>query len=120
MATILIIDDEPSVRLSLKQALSLTNHTVVLAESAREGFTTIATVTPDLLLVDMFMPDVDGVETIRQVRKSFPAMKIIAMSGNPLAPEILQIAHHLGAAAVLEKPFALGHLLKLVNDALSS
>src|SRR5947209_3814420 len=111
MARILVVDDEASVRASLEQALKSAGHTVSLAVDGLDGVKQYRNNPPDLLIIDLFMPEQDGVETIAQLRKLAPHVKIIAISGNPLGDKMLTVAQKLGAIAVLQKPFALAQLL---------
>jgi len=120
MAKILVIDDDPSVRASLEQALKSADHSVALAVNGLDGMKQHGTQPADLILVDLFMPTQDGVETIIQLRKLEPNVRIIAISGNVLSSTVLPVAQKLGAVAVLEKPFAVDQLLKTVDNALAS
>jgi DNA-binding response OmpR family regulator len=74
----------------------------------------------DLILVDIFMPDMDGLEVIQLLRKTRPACKIIAITGKPGATNNLDIAKHLGAHDTLMKPFSLQELLVAVATQLQS
>jgi DNA-binding response OmpR family regulator len=118
MATVLVIDDDPSVGLSVVQVLRSAGHTTLLAADGREGLKVFEKDLVDVVLVDLYMPDMDGVETITALRKASPEVKIIAMSGNPHGTEMLNVAGKLGAIALLEKPFAIADLIAQVNAAL--
>jgi CheY-like chemotaxis protein len=74
----------------------------------------------DLILVDIFMPDMDGLEVIQLIRKTRPACKIIAIIGKPGATNNLDIAKHLGAHDTLMKPFSLQELQDAVATQLQS
>jgi CheY-like chemotaxis protein len=76
---------------------------------------------PDLFLCDIFMPETDGLQTMREFRRAFPDVPIVAMSGAALGGrlDMLPIAKCLGAAAVLSKPFRMDALLALVSGLLA-
>ena len=69
-------------------------------------------------MLDVFMPNQDGVETIRELRREFPKVAIIAISGKSAADPMLAVARQLGAAAVLEKPFSPEQLLNAIGEVL--
>jgi DNA-binding NtrC family response regulator len=119
MATILIIDDDASVRAAIQQCLTKAGHTVVLAGHGREGMGVLRQATVDLVVTDLFMPEQEGLETITALRKQHPQLPIIAMSGGNLASEaMLSVARELGAREVIEKPFGLDRLLAAVEKVL--
>ena len=118
MKKILVIDDEPDMREMLKQTLRSAGHEVVLAADGREGVVRQGTSPADLVITDIYMPHQDGLETIREFRRRFPKVSIIAMSGRALAVTMLSIAQDLGAVAVLHKPFAAEELIAAVTKAL--
>jgi CheY-like chemotaxis protein len=120
MARILIVDDEISVRVAIQRMLEFKGHTVVLAECGHSGAVAIEAFAFDAALVDIFMPGMDGLETIRTFRQCAPTLPIIAMSGfavrqsRPL-PDFFQKAIELGAACCLCKPFTARELLKAIE-----
>src|SRR5271167_263239 len=101
MARILVIDDDPDMRAMLEQTLKSAGHEVILAADGREGVLRHGTSPADLVITDIYMPKQDGLETIREFRRRFPKVSIIAMSGRALAATMLSIAQDLGAVAVL-------------------
>jgi DNA-binding NtrC family response regulator len=117
MAKILVIDDEPSVRSSVEQALKSAGHKVTLVAAGSEAIRSFHETPADLVITDIFMPDYDGIQLISYFRKLSPNLPIIAMSGNPKG-NMLQVARQLGVVATLEKPFGLEELLKVIDDAL--
>jgi CheY-like chemotaxis protein len=115
MATILCIDDEESVRRLFQVALEGAGYRVLIAESGQHGLRLLEHQEVDLILVDIFMPDMDGLEVIQLLRKTRPASKIIAISGRSGHMNHLDIAKHLGAHDTLMKPFSLQELLDAVS-----
>lgn len=108
MALILVVDDDIAVRDSIKVILTLNGHEVAEAQNGREAEAEIARRVPDLLILDIFMPERDGFETIRSVRRTHPDLKILAISGSGdrQLGRTLAFAREFGADAVLPKPFA--------------
>lgn len=118
MARILIIDDDPNVVATLGLALQGAGHQVVSAADGREGVRKHRAGPADLIITDLFMPEQEGLETIRELRKDFPEVPIIAMSGADSANTMLTIASKMGAAKVLRKPFDIKELLNAIEEAL--
>ena len=112
MATILLIDDDESVQRLFQVALEGAGYRVLIAESGQHGLRLLEHQAVDLILVDIFMPDMDGVEVIQRLRKTRSASKIIAITGKPGATNNLDIARHLGAQDTLMKPFSLQELFQ--------
>jgi len=122
MARILVIDDEELVRFTVRKALESEGHEVTEAENGEEGLTS-QTATPfDLVISDLIMPVKEGVETIIQLRRDFPVLPIIAMSGGGRTKEgdLLRAAQSLGASNTLPKPFTNTDLLLCVNECLNT
>jgi DNA-binding response OmpR family regulator len=117
MARILIVDDEPSVLESIEQVLKMEGHKVIQAGGGSEAIRSFQKEPADLVIIDIFMPDQDGIQLITYLRKQLPNLPIIAMTGNPKG-NTLDMARKLGAAAVLVKPFAVEELLNAVSAAL--
>ena len=114
MATILFIDDDDSVRRLTQVALERAGYRVLIAESGQHGLRLLEHQEVDLILVDVFMPDMDGLEVIQLLRKSRPLSKIIATSGGSGDGNYLDTAKYLGAQDTLLKPFSLQELLDTV------
>jgi DNA-binding response OmpR family regulator len=106
-ASILIIDDDDTVRDSCAVLLGALGFDVLTAPNGREGVGEFGRNRPDIVLTDVLMPQMDGIETIREIRRAAPGAKIIAMSGGGRTGfnYLLDQMHLLGADAVLEKPF---------------
>jgi CheY-like chemotaxis protein len=118
MARILVIDDESEIRTLLELILKSAGHEVILAADGREGVERYRTSPADLVITDLYMPNQDGVETIRELRMRFPEVPIIATSGRAIAAILLPIAQKLGAVGILQKPFAPDELIAAVARAL--
>jgi DNA-binding response OmpR family regulator len=99
-------------------AIETAGHEVVLAADGREGVKKYRAAPVDLIITDLFMPEREGLETIKELRKEFPEVKIIAMSGEHSAGTMLKIASKLGAAKILQKPFGVEKLLKAIEEVL--
>ncbi len=108
MARILIVDDESAVRVTIRLLLERAGHSVVTAGDGRDGFAIFAAEAFDLLLLDIFMPGMDGLETMRRVRQQRPLTPIIIISGNlartdsTSGPDFLTMATRLGAVRSLQ------------------
>ena len=121
MARILIIDDEPQIRSMLKLMLERDGHEVAEAPDGIEGIRIYRQNPADLIITDLIMPNKDGIGVIIDLKKEFPNVKIIAMSGGGLnKPEgYLKGAKKLGAACTLTKPIDRGEMLKAIKDVLT-
>jgi DNA-binding NtrC family response regulator len=113
MADVLIIDDAPLMRLVLTRILARAGHTVREADDGRSGIAEFQDHRPELVITDMMMSEMDGIETIRAMRREDPKIPIIAISGGDGVN--WKSAAALGATATLEKPFALDEMLALVE-----
>jgi DNA-binding NtrC family response regulator len=118
MARILVIDDEADIRTFLEEILKRAGHEVILAADGREGLERHRTSPADLVITDLYMPNQEGLETIREFRTRFPEVAIIAMSGRAAAVTMLSVAQKFGAVGVLHKPFAADELIAAVAKAL--
>lgn len=125
MARILFVDDEPLIRTEAAELLSLDGHEVFHAENGLDAMDMLHEHEIDLMILDMMMPEQDGLETIKQVRaEEFPISqtKILAISngGKWIDPGLfLRTSAKLGANEVLPKPFSLEELrsrIKLLLD----
>ncbi len=118
MADILIIDDEAPVRLLIRRMLESEGHTVTEAADGTEGIKLYHESPVDVIITDLIMPDKEGLETINELRKEYPGIKIVAMSGGgKTSPgSHLDTAKLLGAAAILEKPFEKEMLLQTIRE----
>jgi DNA-binding NtrC family response regulator len=120
MASILVVDDEMGIRELLNEILTDEGHTVYAAESAMQARTIREQMRPDLVLLDIWMPDVDGISLLKEWSKTGQlTMPVVMMSGHATIDTAVE-ATRIGALNFLEKPIALQKLLKTVNKALES
>lgn len=120
MQRILIIDDEPNILLMLKKMLERTGYEIDLASNGKEGLDLFTRKPSDLVITDIIMPEKEGLETIREMKRMLPELKIIAMSGGGKisAGNYLETAKIFGASRIIEKPFTLQHMVATVNELL--
>lgn len=118
MANILVVDDEMGIRELLNEILSDEGHVVYAAENAHQARTIRDQLQPDLVLLDIWMPDTDGVTLLKEWSKDNKlTMPVVMMSGHATIDTAVE-ATRIGACNFLEKPIALQKLLKTVNQAL--
>ncbi|MBK9518028.1 MAG: sigma-54-dependent Fis family transcriptional regulator [Anaeromyxobacter sp.] len=117
-AQVLVVDDESNIRLTLARALSLEGHAVESASGGREALEKIAALPVDLVLMDVKMPDLDGLSVLRQARETRPDLPVIIMSGHGTFDTVRQ-AFKLGAQDYLEKPVEKDKLVLAVRNALT-
>jgi DNA-binding NtrC family response regulator len=118
MATILVVDDELGIRGLLSEILSDEGHTVELAEDAAEARAARERLRPDLVLLDIWMPDVDGITLLKEWGAAgMLNMPVIMMSGHGTIDTAVEATKY-GASAFLEKPITLQKLLRAVEQAL--
>jgi len=119
MATILVVDDELGIRALLSEILADEGHTVELAENAAQARTFRERARPDLVLLDIWMPDVDGITLLKEWgATSMLTMPVIMMSGHGTIDTAVE-ATKFGAMAFLEKPITLQKLLRAVEQVLA-
>ena len=126
LAKILIVDDDQAVQVTIRLLLDRAGHQVVVASGGRQGIDQLEIGGFDLLFLDIFMPGMDGFETMRVVRQRHPLVQIIVISGRPIAsdpaagPDFLTMATKLGAVRSLQKPFRPDALLQTVAACLEA
>ncbi|WP_159952011.1 response regulator [Rhizobium sp. 18065] len=113
---IVVVDDEPQILRFLRPALTAAGYDVVEAETGKQALALVATVAPDLLILDLGLPDMDGKDVIAQLR-SWNAIPIIVLSARDRETEKIA-ALDLGADDYLEKPFGIGELTARIRVAL--
>src|SRR5579862_2349183 len=125
MASILVIDDDPAVRTTIKLILEREGHEVAVAADGRAGMAALARGGFSLMIVDIFMSGMDGLETLRVVRNQQPGLPVIVISGSATifdsletAPDFIAMAIKLGALRGIRKPFKPDALIAAVRDCL--
>lgn len=122
MARILIIDDEPQVRTMLREILEDEGYEVVDAADGNVGLKLYRDEPADLVITDLIMPEKEGLETIRELRRDFKEAKIIAVSGGGrvIPKDYLKVAQKFGALRIFGKPIQFDEFLRAVADLLES
>ena len=125
MAKVLVVDDDPAVQVMIRLVLERAGYAVVVTGDGPKGLAACEHETFDLLLLDLFMPGMDGLQTMRLVREQRPLLPIIMISGRPpmedeREPDFLSMATKLGATYSLPKPFKPMALLSMVAQCLQA
>ncbi len=121
MAHVLVVDDETSIVMVLQSMLTRLGYEVLTAANGAQAMDMVAMGSVDLVVTDIVMPDMNGIELITSLQEKYPKLKIIAMSGGSVdnGPDgYLKDAYDLGAARCLAKPFMLSELSSLVKELL--
>ena len=120
-----VIDDDAAVLGVAELLLKRAGHLVVVARQAKAGLRTLQREPFDLVIVDIFMPEMDGLETINEVHRLRPGLPVIVMSGYQFEaavaprPDFLHMARALGATTSLKKPFRSADLMHAVSNCLA-
>lgn len=123
MSRILLVDDHEPVCLTLQTMIQSMGHETVTATNGRQALAVQRQTPADVLLTDIFMPDMDGYELIQKFRHDYPSVKIIAMTGGiPRSPggPYLEVAEKMGARWLLPKPFSPTRLMSIIDEATSA
>ncbi len=119
MSSVLIVDDEDQIRKLLRTTLERAGYEVIEGSTGKDALQQYRTHQVDLVIMDILMPDKDGLESILELRQEFPDAKVIAITGVNDKIGILnflEVARMLGAKRTLRKPFELDELVKAVNE----
>ena len=121
MAKILLIDDDPKIQMVFSQFLTSLGHEIIQAENGKAGLKMIQEGRPDLVITDIMMPEVDGLEILMHLRNTHDSVPVIAISGGmrALPVNFLQQAKLFGARYVFEKPVPLDVLRNAVTELLA-
>ncbi|MBN2161689.1 MAG: response regulator [Pontiellaceae bacterium] len=120
MATILLIEDDRIIRNLVVNVMEDSGHKIIQAEDGDEGLSLAAQHNPDLVITDILMPKVDGINVIETLKKNDPDCRIIAMSAGGFNRKeyYLSIANVVGSSCILSKPFKPKELISLVETTL--
>ena len=120
MARVLVIDDQEPIRRVVRRALEHEGHEVFDASDGEVGMEILESQSFEVVITDIFMPGQDGIVTLRQIRKRFPAVKVIVISGGDSTGmlDLRQDAELLGAVSSLQKPFNAREIMDKVRAAL--
>jgi two-component system nitrogen regulation response regulator NtrX len=116
--SLLIVDDEPSILQSLGGLLSDEGFEVTTAANGYEALKKIETESPDLVLLDIWMPGIDGIETLKEIKKDNPNIQVIIITGHGTI-ETAVSATKLGAFDLIEKPLSIDKIIVAINNALN-
>jgi CheY-like chemotaxis protein len=122
VASIILVEDDAQVREALRLLLEADGHRVVGARDGEEGLRAVRALGCDLVVCDVFMPNKDGLETIRELRAEWPHLPVVAISAGGHRPQhdVLALAVALGVDGALAKPFAAQALYDAVRRALEA
>jgi two-component system nitrogen regulation response regulator NtrX len=116
--SVLIVDDEPSILQSLGGLLTDEGFEVISATNGYEALKIIDAESPDLVLLDIWMPGIDGIETLKEIKKSHPFLPVIIISGHGTIETAVR-ATKLGAYNFIEKPLSIDKIIVTINNALN-
>jgi DNA-binding NtrC family response regulator len=117
---ILLVDDDESIRALYSKALASVGFDVKTAQNGREAFRCVGEYAPELIILDLVMPEQEGIETLLQLQSSYPKIPVLAISGALGANEYLSVADLLGASQTLQKPIKPDQLLTTVRSMLNA
>jgi two-component system nitrogen regulation response regulator NtrX len=116
--SILIVDDEPSILQSLSGLLADEGFEVETATNGYEGLKIVEEKSPDLVLLDIWMPGIDGIETLKEIKKNYPTIPVIIITGHGTIETAVK-ATKLGAYDLIEKPLSIDNIIVTINNALN-
>ncbi len=125
MSRILVVDDDTAVCAAIKLVLEQDGHDVILANNGRAGVNAAENEPFDIVICDIFMPGMDGIESLHAFHQMKPDLPVIAMSGfmfrdgQSPAPDYLSLSTKLGAARSLRKPFRPHELIEAVRECIA-
>jgi len=116
--TILIVDDEPSILQTLSGLLLDEGFEVLTGQNGYEALKLVEAESPDLVLLDIWMPGLDGIETLKEIRKNNPHLPVIIITGHGTIETAVR-ATKLGAFDLIEKPLSIDRVIVAINNALN-
>ena len=118
-ASILVVDDEKNIRSALSRSLTLEGHVVLLAESLSAAREYVCTEPVDLILLDVRLPDGNGLEALEWLIRQRPHVPVVVMSGHASVEMAVEAVQQRGAYTFLEKPLSMDKLQVVIHNALS-
>lgn len=122
LKSLMVVDDDDQLRNLLKEIFSRMNYQVITACDGSDALKKMMQVKVDLVILDIIMPEKEGIETLSDIRVIYPETKIMAVSGGSQllsAPILLNIAQKMGADEVIKKPFDLNEIIDAVDKLLN-
>lgn len=120
MARILVVDDAPEIRNLVQQILGRAGHEIMLAENGAVALALCQQALPDVVVTDMLMGEMNGIDLILALGREHPGLRAIAMSGASQSVDYyLSVAKLIGALKILKKPFSREELLGAVDEVLN-
>ena len=116
--TVLIVEDELDMRIFISTLLETSGYAPVMTRDGKEGLKRAETMEPDIVITDINMPEIEGIEFVKTLKKRNSDVAIIVMSGDELGKKFLKTACMLGAQASLVKPFGIQDLISTVDGVL--
>lgn len=121
MALVMLVDDNDLVRDVLEEFLDEEGHQVLLVADGQQAISDYRTYRPDLVVTDLLMPGISGIEIIQQLRREAPTLPILVISGGgATGGNLLQQAAEAGASATLTKPFAIKKFMDVLCELLDA
>ncbi|MBI3515709.1 MAG: response regulator [Proteobacteria bacterium] len=122
MASVLVVDDHEAFLIFVKHGLSRHGYHSLVATSAKAALRLLETEPVEIAVIDVVMPDMDGIELLREIRDRHPSLPVIAMTGagDGLRQPVATLLSVLGACAVLIKPFEPASLIRAIEDCRSA
>ena len=122
MGTILIVDDNDRLRATLDRSLSKAGYLTMTAADGGVALRMLMDVEVDLVITDIYMPEMDGIELLSRILDRMPNAKVLAMTagGSMMRDELLRDARMLGAVQVITKPFTTDELLAVAGECLGN
>ena len=116
MAKVLVVDDDEAMRLALTRTLQAAGYETAPAVDGADALEQFRAAPADMVIVDLYMPGQEGLETLSQLRRDYPDVPVIVMSGNRNREVMLRAAERLGAAYTISKPFEPEELIGLLQS----
>jgi len=117
--SVLVIDDQPGIRRLLQEVLTEEGYIVGLAANGYEGVQKAKEMNPDVILMDMKMPGMDGIETLRELKRAGRGDKVILMTAYGEL-DLINQAREMGATAFITKPFDIIALCQMIQDTVAA